>query len=187
MTTVAWRAAELGVLDRLTSPERIQEFLDGLRYHYRPSYRSPRTVLQEREGACLDGALLAIAALEHHRKRGWLVDFTTKHDDDHVIAVFLARNRYGAFSKSQKPLLRYRPPIFSTLRELVMSYAPFYARKDGTLSLASYSGRISTSRFADDWHTDDRAATAITLSLASARHFRIERDVVDRHIPRYMR
>ncbi len=44
----AWAAAERAVLRRLSSPERVQAWLDELPYRAEESTACPRTVLRER-------------------------------------------------------------------------------------------------------------------------------------------
>src|SRR5438093_5787569 len=67
-----FHARERGLLRRLTTPERIQRFLDDeVGYNKEkdgPTCRSPRRVLRDRLAHCLEGALFGAAAL---RVQGW--------------------------------------------------------------------------------------------------------------------
>ena len=51
-----------------------------------------------------------------------LVDLLPWDDDDHVIALFRRGACWGAVAKSNIVGLRYREPVYRSLRELVMSY-----------------------------------------------------------------
>ena len=56
--------AELDLFRSLTTPRKIQDFLDTVRYEPEYFNRAPLRVLRERTGHCLDGALFAAAALQ---------------------------------------------------------------------------------------------------------------------------
>ena len=58
--------SERRIFDRLTTPARVQEFLDGVTYSSEEIYRCPLRVLRERMGHCYDGAVFAAAALSRH-------------------------------------------------------------------------------------------------------------------------
>jgi len=54
---------ERQMVARLTTPNKIQIFLDGLPYSTEAIYRCPLRVLRERIAHCFDGALFAAASL----------------------------------------------------------------------------------------------------------------------------
>ena len=83
-----WTPDELAVLDRLTSPAAVQEFLDGIPYSADPIYRSPRSALRDRKAHCFDGALFAAAAFRRLGLPPLLVDLRSVRDDDHILTVF---------------------------------------------------------------------------------------------------
>ena len=142
----AWTRAERAVLRRLSTPVRIQDFLDGLAYRAEDDPASPRRVLSERRAHCYDGALLAAAALRHAGHRPLLVDLQAVRDDDHVLAVFRERGHWGAVAKSNFVGLRYREPVFRTLRELALSYFEDYFNLRGEKTLRAYSVPFDLSR-----------------------------------------
>jgi hypothetical protein len=120
--TDRWTKQESTVLRRLTSPYRIQEFLDRVGYSAESRYRCPREVLKDRKAHCFDGAVFAAAMLSHIGYAPRIVDMQAVRDDDHVIAIFEKNGRFGAIAKSNFAGLRYREPIYRDVRELVMSY-----------------------------------------------------------------
>lgn len=166
-----WTQAEARVLDTLTSPDRIQAFLDSLPYSADPIYRSPRSVLRDRKAHCFDGALFAAAALRRLGHPPLLVDLKAHRDDDHIIAIFWRRGHVGAVAKSNFAGLRFREPIFRTLRELALSYFPAYYNLDGEMSLRAYSVPLDLRRLDDlRWMTCDDRLEAIATRLDRIRH-----------------
>ena len=119
-------AADLRTLRALKTPERIQRFIDALAYQYADTAWSPSRVLRERKGHCLEGALVAAAALRVHGHPPLLMDLESVHDDDHVVALFRARGLWGGIAKSNFAGLRFRPPVYRSLRELALSYFAHY-------------------------------------------------------------
>jgi len=119
-------AAERAVFRRLATPEKIQRFLDELPYNKEPhgdTCRSPRRVLRDRTAHCMEGALFGAAALRMIGHPPLLLDLEAVRDDDHVLAIFRSRGHWGALAKSNYSGLRYREPVYRTLRELAMSYS----------------------------------------------------------------
>ncbi len=147
MTPYALTTAELAVFRRLNTPEKIQRFLDrDLAYNKEPggpTCRSPRRVLRDRTAHCMEGALFGAAALRMIGHPPLLLDLEAVRDDDHVLAVFRSRGHWGAVAKSNYSGLRYREPVYRTLRELVMSYFEHYynLKKEKTLRRYSRPGQ----------------------------------------------
>jgi hypothetical protein len=121
---------ERATLRRLSSPEKIQHFLDhDLGYnkeHDGETCRSPRRVLRDRVAHCAEGAYFAAAALRLSGHPPLIVDLEAVRDDDHLLAVFKERGHWGAIAKSNYAGLRFREPVYRTVRELVMSYFDCY-------------------------------------------------------------
>ena len=101
---------ELRTLRALNTPAKIQRFLDELTYQYADTAGSPRKVLRERKGHCLEGALMAAAALRVQGKKPLLMDLEAVRDDDHVIALYRERGLWGGIAKSNYATLRFRAP-----------------------------------------------------------------------------
>ena len=166
---------EQAILRRLTTPEKIQRFLDeDIGYNKElqgPTCRSPRRVLRDRLAHCLEGALFGAAAL---RVQGWpplLLDMEAIRDDDHVLAVFRQRGCWGAIAKSNYAGLRFREPVYRTLRELAMSYFEHYYNLDGEKTLRTYSRAVSLDRFdRARWMTAEEDLWAISDYLFTISH-----------------
>ena len=134
-------------LPGLDSPARIQDFLTRIPYDDAPGTISPRCVTSERKANCFEGALFAAAALRRLGHRPLIVDLYAVNDDDHVVAVFRRKGAWGAVAKSNTTTLRYREPIYRTLRELVLSYFEGYFNVHGVKTLRSYSRPLDLRRF----------------------------------------
>lgn len=166
-----WTAAELRTLARLSSIERIQQFLEDTPYSCDPIYRSPRAVLRDRRAHCFDGAMLAAAALERLGHEPVLLDLLAVNDDDHVLAVYRWKRWYGALSKSNFATLGGRAPVYRSLRELALSYFDQYFNTKRDYSLGAYSTLVHLRRFERlEWRTNDAAMEAIASALGRARH-----------------
>lgn len=137
-------ADQRAVLDSLETPARIQEFLDSIPYSSDPFYRCPRRVLRERRAHCFDGALLAAAALRRLGHPPLVVDLFPEpgRDDDHVLAVWQRDRHWGAIGKSNFAGLRYREPVYASLRELVMSYFEVFYNVAGEKTLRAYTAPL---------------------------------------------
>ena len=142
-----WTRRERKLLRSFRGPNDVQRFLNRLRYNDRPETKSPRRVIAERTAHCFEGALFAAAVLRFQGYPPLLVDLAARNDDDHVIAVFRRDGLWGAVAKSNTTLLRYREPVYRSLRELVLSYFEGYFNVRGEKSLVSYSRPLNLSRF----------------------------------------
>ena len=150
-------AAERAVFRRLATPEKIQRFLDDLAYnkeHDGETCRSPRRVLRDRTAHCMEGALFGAAALRMLGHPPLLLDLEAVRDDDHVLAIFRERGHWGALAKSNYSGLRYREPVYRTLRELAMSYFEHYYNLKREKTLRNYSRPVNLRRF-DSTSLDD--------------------------------
>jgi len=175
MPAEAFNACERAVFRRLHSPERIQRFLDhDLAYNKElggPTCRSPRLVLRDRTAHCMEGALFAAAALRVLGYPPLLLDLEAVRDDDHVLAIYRRRDRWGAIAKSNYSGLRYREPVYRTLRELVMSYFEHYYNLRREKTLRNYSRPVNLMRFdAIHWMTSEEDVWAIPEYLTTIRH-----------------
>ena len=131
----------LRTLRALKTPAQIQRFIDALTYQYANTAWSPQRVLRERKGHCLEGALLAAAALRVNGHPPLLMDLEAVHDDDHVMAIYRERGLWGGIAKSNFAGLRFRAPVYRTLRELALSYFEHYYNLRGERTLRAYSAR----------------------------------------------
>lgn len=164
---------ELGRLMKpLDSPVKIQEFLDSVPYNSTKRTLSPLLVMKERMAHCMDGGMFAAAALRRLGYPPLIVDLSAENDDDHIIAVFREGGCWGAVAKSNTTVLRFREPVYRTLRELAMSYFDLYYNLNGQKTLRSYSRTIDLSKFDDrDWEITDEDLEYIGDHTYTVRHY----------------
>jgi hypothetical protein len=166
---------EAARLRRLSPPWRIQKFLDDLDYDVRgEGCRSPRRVLRERKVQCMDAALFAAGALRVQGRRPLLLDLEAVFDDDHVLALYRVSGLWGAIARSNYSGLRFREPLFRTVRDLALSYVEGYFNLRRQKTLRRYSRPFDLSRFDGiRWMTTDEDLWEIPNHLAGIRHYRL--------------
>lgn len=169
--TQLFSEGEKDFFGRFKKPYDIQLFLNEIPYDSVPGTSSPRIVLQEQKANCFEGALFGAAALRMLGHKPLIVDMIADNDDDHVIAIFKLNDRHGAIAKSNTTLLRFREPVYRTLRELVMSYFDFYFNILGEKTLRTYSNPVDLSRFDKrHWMATDENLDFIGDYLYEVKH-----------------
>jgi hypothetical protein len=165
------KGSEREFLETLTTPIKIQAFLDEILYSTDPVYRCPLRVLRDRVAHCFDSALFAAAAL---RRLGYppliLEMVPNDRDDDHLLALYKADGYWGAVAKSNFVGLRFREPIYRTLRELVMSYFEQYYNGEREKTLRSYTLPLNLKVFDKlNWMIRDESIESIAKRLDGIR------------------
>jgi hypothetical protein len=166
---------ECAVFRGLRTPARIQQFLDcEMAYNKEPdgiTCRSPRRALRDRTAHCMEGAMFGAAALRVLGFPPLLLDLEAVRDDDHVLALFRVEGHWGAIAKSNYTGLRYREPVYRTLRELAMSYFEHYFNPRKERTLRSYSRPVNLARFdAISWMTAEEDVWAVPEYLCTIAH-----------------
>ena len=168
---------EFDIFKKLDSSSKIQDFLDTLPVNFEQqgdTCFSPLMVLREKKAHCIEGALFAAAAFWHHGQRPLLLDLKTSKDDcDHVVALFKQDNMWGAVSKTNHAVLRYRDPVYKTVRELAMSYFNEYFLDNGKKTLQSFSAPFNLLGFEDNWLTSPDNLWGIANGLDVSPHHAI--------------
>lgn len=141
-----------------TSPDSIQDYLDSIPFNFEEggeTCMSPVRVVQEKKAHCIEGAMFAAYHLEKLGHRPLLLNLKVKKGDyDHVVALFKRDGLWGAISKTNHNVLRYRDPVYTTTRELAMSYFhEYFLVEDGTKTMLGYSRPINLNRFSQSWKT----------------------------------
>ena len=167
--------AEFAVLRRLDSPPKIQAYLYALRQNFEPdgdTCRPVRAVLRAQRAHCIEGAMLAACALWVHGEPPLLMDLRAVRDFDHVVALFRRRGRWGAISKTNGAFLRWRDPVYRSLRELALSYFHEYTNKLHHKTLREYSLPFDLRRVDPAvWVRGDKNAWGVCEALDDLRHF----------------
>lgn len=167
-----WTKDEIKFLKTINDANKIQGFLDSIDYNPNSECRSPRLVIRKRTAHCFEGALFAAAALQFIGYKPLILDMKAFNDDDHVVAVFKEDGHWGAVAKSNFTTLRYREPVYRTIRELVMSYFDFYFNTAGDKSLRAYSLPLDLSIYnSRQWATTSEDLEYIGDKLEKIRHY----------------
>ena len=156
-------------------------------YHAAGTAWSPRRVLREGTAHCLEGAIFAAAALRVLGFPPLLLDLEAVQDTDHVIAIFPFRGRWGAIAKSNFSGLRYREPVYRSVRELVMSYFEGYINLRGERTLRAYSRPVNLAVFdrrRPGWMVSEADLWWIPEHLLEIPHARLLTPAMERALTR---
>jgi hypothetical protein len=166
--------SEYRILERLRTPEKIQDFLSAMPANFErdgETCLSVREVLRQRRAHCIEGAMVAACALWLQGEPPLLLDLKAERDYDHVVALFRRDGCWGAISKTNPPLLRWRDPVYRSLRELAMSYLHEYANRRHQKTLRSYAGPYDLRRMDPSvWITNGRQCWAVANALEDLKH-----------------
>ena len=175
--------AERSVFKKLDTPNRIQNYLEALPQNFSylagETHRSPRRILRYKESKkayCFEGAVLAASLLAYHGHEPLLMDLqTTDDDEDHVVALFKENGLWGAISKTNHTILRWRDPVYKTVRELAMSYFhEYFLPNNGKKTLYAYSAPFNLSKYKPErWVTADKSLDWLAEALDDSKHFPI--------------
>jgi hypothetical protein len=165
---------EFAVLRRLDTPQKIQLFINAIPANHEiggETILSVREVLRQGRAHCIEGAFVAACALWIHGEAPLVMYMDCDASDyPHVLALFRRSKAWGAISKHNGPQLRYRDPIYRSLRELAMSYFHEYFNKRGSKTLRGYSRAFDMRRIDPRlWVTCDKACNEASDLLAGLR------------------
>ncbi|HVP09311.1 MAG TPA: hypothetical protein VMT02_07315 [Burkholderiales bacterium] len=179
---------EFAVLRRLNTPKKIQAFVYGLKQNFElqgETCNSVRTVLRLRRAHCIEGAMLAACAFWIQGEPPLLLDLQAVRDLDHVVAVFRRNGRWGAISKTNGIGLRWRDPVYRSLRELAMSYFHEYYNKADLKTLRTFSVPYDLRRMKpSEWVTSEDGVWDLIDCLEALRHFRLVNRAQERTLVR---
>jgi hypothetical protein len=95
-------------------------------------------------------------------------------DYPHVVALFRRGTCWGAISKTNGAALRYRDPVYRSLRELALSYFHEYSDRHGHKTLRSYSPAFDMRRIdVELWVGNCNNCQEVEDRLAGLRHYRL--------------
>lgn len=147
------------VVDRLSDAWALQAFIaDEISYNFEtdgPTAYGPIEVLNRRTAHCFEGAIFAACVLWYHGYSPTLVLLEAPEDFDHNLIVFREGGKIGSVSQSRHRALLGKPPIFDSLRDLVLAYYPdYYSDWTGNrdeLTLRGFTELIDLRRFGSKW------------------------------------
>ena len=168
---------ELALFKKLNTPRKVQDYLEKLPINFErhgETLMSPRRVMTEQKCHCIEGAIFAAAIFWFHGQKPLLLDLKTDDtDSSHVVALFKRHGKWGAISKTNHAVLRYRDAIYRDPRELAVSYFhEYFLDKNGKKTLRSYSVPLDLSKFANKkWLTAEKDLWYIDDALENAKHY----------------
>ena len=165
-------------LAALTTPAQVQAFINAIPANFEPDGETVRTVqgvLAHRQAHCIEGAMVAACALWMRGDAPLLMHLDCALGDyPHVVTLFRRGRHWGAVSKSNHAVLRFRDPVYRSLRELAMSYFHEYVDGCGDKTLRSYSQPLDLSRIDPAlWITNAGNCWEIVPLLDRLRHTRL--------------
>lgn len=171
-------AKEIKFLKSLNTPAKVQDYLNSIPFNFEKNgvdtIKSPLRSMREKSIHCFEGALLGAFILSLSGYKPMLLHLkTTKHDLDHVITPFKVGKYWGALSKTNHNILRYREPIYKNVRELVMSYFHEYFLNDGSKTLREYSDVLDLSKEKNIWSINEKDLWYIDKKLDNLKHHSI--------------
>lgn len=170
---------ELKIVERLNTPSKIQDYIDKIPFNFEndaETYHSPRTVLGEKVMHCFEGALFATLCLSYHGYKNFLIDLKIdkkfkKFDSDHVLSVFEINGYFGAISKTNHSVLRWRDPIYKDYKEIAKTYFHEYFLDSGEKTLKSFSKPFDVfKKFGLDWVASGEDLDLIAEALDVSEH-----------------
>lgn len=168
---------EMVLLKKLNTPAKVQDFLNRLKFNFekkRETLKSPLFTLRAGNAHCLEGALLGAYILSLHDFTPYLLHLqTTRNDFDHVVVPFKQNGFWGALSKTNHAVLRYREPVYKNIRELVLSYFHEYFLNDGKKTLRQYSKLLNLNTFEKNLMVQDGDLWRIDQELDKIKHYNI--------------
>src|SRR3989344_5772668 len=166
------------LMQKLNTPAKVQDFLNKLLFNFEKNgetLKSPIRILRTKSTHCMEGALFGAYILSLHGFLPLVLHLETTEDDfDHVIVPFKQHGFWGALSKTNHAMLRYREPVYKNIRELVMSYFhEYFLSKNGKKTLRRYSKPLNLNVFGKKWITDEKELWYIDKKLDKIKHHRI--------------
>jgi hypothetical protein len=178
---------EQRLFKKLNTPAKVQDFLNSIPINHEidgiDRIKSPVNVLRDGSAHCIEGAILGAYILSLHGYKPLVLHLqTTKEDFEHVIAPFQGEHKlWGALSKTNHSVLRYRDPVYKSIRELVMSYFHEYTMANGLKTLRKYSDPLDLNDFGKDWMNEKDDLWGIDEELGKMLHHDImPKDVINK-------
>ncbi|OGI89780.1 hypothetical protein A2911_00780 [Candidatus Nomurabacteria bacterium RIFCSPLOWO2_01_FULL_40_15] len=177
---------EKALMKKLNTPSRVQDFLSGVPFNFEKrgeTLKSPMMTLRTKSAHCFEGALLGAYILSLHGFTPLILHLKATGDDyDHVIAPFKSLGLWGALSKTNHAVLRYREPVYKNIRELVLSYFHEYFLDNGVKTLRKYSDPLNLNSFGKKWMLREDDLWDIDKKLDKVKHYNILQNVIMKNL-----
>jgi hypothetical protein len=167
-------ARERGIIQRLGTPAAVQRFLNALPYNNEAggeTLRSFRGVVRAGKAHCLEAALAAAVILEQHGYPPLVLSFESIDRLDHVIFVYKTATGWGSIARSRDPGLHGRKPVFTSPRNLALSYVDPYVDLTGRVTAYQVVDLRVLERY--DWRLSERNVWKVEQMLLDWPHRRL--------------
>lgn len=170
-----FNSKEIKIFKQLDSPKKIQDWLEAIPINFEGTCWSPKKVLAKNKANCIEGAILAAVILLFHKQQPLLLDLkSVDRDYDHVVALFKKNKKWGAISKTNHAVLRYREPVYNSVRELAMSFFHEYFTDEGKKTMRSFSAPFNLLKIpGKNWLVSEKDLWNISEALDNCRHYKI--------------
>ncbi len=181
---------EFKIFKKLNTPAKVQDFVNTLPFNFEKkgeTCHSPLGVLRHNTANCLEGAMLAASIFWSQGRAPLLLDLETGlNDESHVVALFKEGNYWGAVSKTNHGVLRFRDPVYKTIRELALSYFnEYFLNATGEKTLRAFSTKpLDLTKFEDEWLIADYPLWGIHDALVDAPHTHIAPEKIMKNLRR---
>lgn len=164
-------AAERRIIARLRTPLAVQRYLNALPYNNESegeTLRSFRGVVRHGTAHCLEAALAAAVILEQHGYPPLVLSFESIDELDHVLFVYRTATGWGSIARSRDPGLHGRKPVFTSPRNLALSYVDPYVDFSGRITAYEVIDLRAMGRY--DWRLSDSNVWKVERVLLDWRH-----------------
>ncbi len=149
-------------INRLNTPEKIQEYLKKeLVYNEKEIFQSLIDIAETKIADCFEGGVgfaYPLMYLHGYNPKVVMIHADNQIDVDHTLVAYRLGDKIGTIAKSNYPLLMDRPPEFSSLRDLILTYYPHYVCEikeheyHGMYTVIGYSDPIDlVKKFGTEW------------------------------------
>lgn len=170
---------ELQLVRKLSTPNKVQDFLDSIPFNHEKggeTCMSPSRVITTKKAHCLEGAMFAFLCLSYHGYKPKLVNLKVSSpiDFDHVVVIYKEYGHFGAVSKTNHNILRFRDPVYKTIREVVMTYFhEYFLPETGEKTLIGYSPPITLWNFGTSWVSAKEDLWDIAETIYTMKHLSV--------------
>eukprot|EP00038_Savillea_parva_P000887 m.99622 g.99622 ORF g.99622 m.99622 type:complete len:592 (+) comp10313_c0_seq4:341-2116(+) len=171
----------------LKTPALVQDYLDSIPMNHEiqdDTCLSALESVRQNHAHCIEGAMLGAYILSLHGHAPYLMDLRAcAADDDHIVTPFRIGRRWGCLSVSNHASLRFRNPVYRTLREMIMSYFDDYMNGKGERTLRAYSQPVHLAAvFGPKWHARRGDVYEIAEFVDTVKHYRLIDDTILEHL-----
>lgn len=166
---------EIAFLKKLNTPNRIQDYLDSVPFNFEKegdTCMSPRRVIREKKAHCIEGAMLAATALMLSGRKPLVLNLKVDAEDyDHIVTLYSENGYWGAISKTNHAVLRFRDPVYKSVRELAMSYFhEYFLISSGKKTMQGFSPAINLRKYGTKWITLEEDLWDIARDIFYSKH-----------------